>query len=502
MSACVAAIDCGTSAVKAAIIDLRGNTLSEVSRPVPCRHGIDGAVEQDPLAIQAAAFDCLKTAVNRRRRPGASVDAVCVTNQRATVIPIGAAGQPLASAISWQDMRGAPYVAALRRRLDDAAYYAITGLPYHTVFTLGKILFLRARFPALFRKTRRFALVHDYLLKALGCDDFYLDYANASLTGLFDNRRLQWSAPILALAGLAANRLPVLVRSGQAIGVVSRAASRRCGLTAGTPIVSGAGDQQCAGMGSGAVTPGICSITLGTAGVCFCHTDRVARDPRRRIACCAHAVPGAWNLEGLQNAAGDSVRWAAGRLAGAQRLDRAFLRSVAAIAPGARDVLFYPYLAGAAAPHWIGEATASFLGLKYSHDSACLFRAVLEGVAFENRQILDVFASLRVPIREIRLTGGFSKWTVWNQIQADIYNRPLYTLENQQATLLGAAILAALGIGAAASAPAAVRRMVRVADVFKPRREAARAYIRIYAKYGRIMAAFKQQSLFPTIASR
>ena len=492
----IAAVDCGTSAVKAAVLDDRGRALAVADRAVPCRHFPDGRVEQDARQLKAAAFRVLRQVLAAGPDYARRVAAVAVTNQRATVVCTGADGEPLAPALSWQDMRGSPELARVRRELDDRAYFHLTGLPNHPVFSLAKILCVRRRQPELYRKTARFVLLHDFLARALGCDDFYTDVSNASLTGLMDLRTQRWSRPLLELSGVPEGKLPIIVAPGQPIGRVSRTAARRSGLPEGTPIIAGGGDQQCAGLGAGVTEPGVCSITLGTASVVFCQTSRPVLDPRRRVTCCAHALPGRWCLEGLQNTAGDAVNWAARQLAGARGLTPAFWRKVAAVPPGARGVIFLPYLAGAAAPHWRAEATGMWLGLRRSHDPACLMRAVLEGVAVDNRRILDVLAGLRIPVREIRLTGGFAKYPVWNQLQADLYGRKILTLKNAQATLLGVAMLGAWGAGLVSSLEDAARRMVRTETFFLPDAARQARYEMLYRHQNRLFNVINGGAVF------
>jgi xylulokinase len=495
----IAAVDCGTTAVKAALFDLRGRTVSIITRAIPCRHHADGRVEQDPRHIQEAVFSCLRRAMVCKAVRPASVAAIAVTNQRATLIRMGPDGHPLGPAIVWQDMRGAPDIEALRRRIADGDYYGITGLPNNAVFSLAKILHLKKTEPPAYKKTAKFVLVHDFVAQLLGGGDFVTDHSNASLTGMLDIHRRQWSERILEAAGIDRGTLPGLVPPGKPIGAVTRAAARRSGLLEGTPIIAGGGDQQCAGMGAGAVSAGVCSITLGTAGVCFCHTDRVVIDPQRRITCCAHAVAGHWNVEGLQHTAGDSVLYASSRWAGGRALTAAFLQKVAAVPPGAGRLVFLPFLAGAGAPHWRAEASGMLLGLRHPHDQAAMLRAVFEGVAVENRNILEVFTALKIPVSEIRLTGGYSTVDVWNQIQADLYGRSVATLENPQATLLGAAMLAACGVKAAASVTEAARHMVRVQKVFAPDPERAARYRQVFRRYHQLVDIFFKHGVFAAL---
>jgi xylulokinase len=248
------------------------------------------------------------------------------------------------------------------------------------------------------------------------------------------------------------------------------------------------------------VRPGILEVTLGTAAVPLCFSARSVRDPKRRVTCCAHAVPGRWEVEGLQNAAGGSLKWLGDALfrKGGTFPD-GFWRGVAEIPPGANGVLFYPYLAGSAAPHWDPEATGMFLGLAHAHDPCTLARAVMEGVTMETREILDVFSSLKIPLREVRLTGGYTAVNVWNQIQADVYGKRVSTLEEPQATLLGAGMLAAVGVGAYGSLPEAAEHMVRVRRQYCPARERVASYEKLYRKYRRVYRKMYQARLFHAV---
>jgi len=494
-------VDCGTSTIKAGLFDGEGQRVSLATTSVRCLFHADGRVTQDVDEVFDAVLHSLRDALACHRVKPTQVAALCIANQRATVLPLDRQGDPFQPAISWQDMTGAPAVARLRRQMSDANYYQITGLPIHAVFTLAKLMHLKKDAPRQYRRAARFVLLQDYLLRALGCPDFLLDYSNASLTGMLDIRRLRWSPDILRLAGIAGTSLSTLVPSGQHVGGLSAAVARRTGLLAGTPLIMGGGDQQCAGAGAGVVRSGLCSVTLGTAGVSFCHSERPVFDPQRRITCCAHIVPGCWNLEGLQNAAGDSLRWANRTLLGSNVLSGPSLAKVAAVPAGSNGVLFLPYLAGASAPHWIAEATGTFLGLRPQHDASCLIRAVLEGVVLESRQILDVFTALRVPVREIRLTGGCSSMPIWNQIQADIYGQPVRTLSDPDATLLGAAMLGAYGVGAFPSVQAAAGRMVRIGETFKPDRRQAKPYAALYKRYIDVIRIFTQYGVFKAVVN-
>lgn len=493
MQGYVAAVDCGTSAVKAAVFDLSGRVMGSGRRDCPCRFLPDGRIEQSPRLIVARAFAALKEAVERSRVAPGRIAALAISNQRATVICADPCGEAIGDAVSWQDMRGRRALDALRRRISDKEYYGITGVPNNPVFSLGKILSVQNT--PRHGPSRRYALVQDYLLRQFGADGFFLDWSNASLTGMFDVEKLCWSAEILKLAGISESQLSVLVPSGRKVGAVSKRAARSCGLLAGTPLVSGGGDQQCAGIGAGAVRAGVAELTLGTAGVLLACVERPRKDPQMRIACCAHAVPGKWEVEGLQNAAGACLDWLR-RIASGERFTAGFLRRVFAPEPGLRDPLFFPFLAGAGAPNWDPDARAMLLGLTHAHGQESLARAVLEGVSLETKSIIDAFAGMRVPIKEIRLTGGAAGIPGWSQMQADIFGVKVTRLADLEASVLGAGVLAAYGAGAFASLPAAADAMARTTKACRPIPARARLYERRYKKYDEILARFGKNGIF------
>ena len=462
---------------------MRGEIKGLVGRPSPAVQYPDGRIENDPRSIVNACLTTLRLALAESGIPPRNVEGLALTNQRATLLCVDASGRELGDAISWQDMRGAAGIRAFRRRIPDATYSSITGLPNNAVFTLAKLLWIMKHDPDRFRKTARFVLLQEYVLNRLGCDGFFCDWSNASLTGLLDVERLSWSTTLLELTGIPEARLSVLVPSGTKVGTLSRHAARRTGLLEGTPLVTGGGDQQCAGVGAGAVAPGMLEITLGTAAVPLCYAGTPTRDPKRRVMCCAHAVPGKWNLEGLQNSAGACLGWAARLMNGGERFSQEFLAETASVRPGAAGILFYPYLAGDSAPHWNPDAKGIFMGLTLTHSRCELARAVMEGVSMQTREVLDVFAALGVPIRHIRLTGGCTAIEGWNQMQADLYGKPVSTLENPQASLLGAAILAAHGLGIFPSVASAARQMVKIRKTYEPARDRVEEYDGIYRRF-------------------
>jgi sugar (pentulose or hexulose) kinase len=382
--------------------------------------------------------------VSEAQTHGYQIAGVTVTNQRATVIPLGLDGRPLGPAISWQDTRGS---AALDRFITDFGrerFIARTGLPPSALWSLAKILWLQDNAPEMGSAHPRFVLLHDYTLAALGADDFYTDPSNASVTGCLTLATGAWNREILESARLALSQFPVVCPAGTPVGTVSAAAAETTGIAEGTPLVVGGGDQQCGALGIGAVHPGTAGIVLGTAAVVSCPTDHPICDTQNHVFCTAHVVPGRWVIEGIHNTFGSAARWASLLLG--QDSPEAFDALAMEAASGAEGVCFYPYLAGIGSPDFDAATQGAFLGVKLSTTPAEMARAVLEGTTLELRRVLDSLQPYSAIDRFVVAGGGAAR-PLRVQLLADVLGHPLTVNPIPEATLVGAAMCAWTGVG-------------------------------------------------------
>ncbi len=501
MKQMILAVDCGTTAVKVGLFDLEGNEIGLEtcsSNPV---YTMDNRVEIHPDILIATIYRCARSAMERSQVKPEQVMAIGITNQRASVVCVDRDEHPMGNVIIWQDLRGMSQIDALRKKIPDSRYYAITGLPNNPIFTLSKLLWLKENAPDIYNRVACFALIQDFILQRMGCQGYFCDLSNASATGLLDISDRRWSRELLDLTGIDESKLPKLVPSAYPVGYLSASAAGQMGLISGIPLISGGGDQQCAGVGAGVVREGILEITLGTAAVPLIFSAKKIIDPHQRVTCCLHAVPETWEMEGLQSCAGAALDWMNGIIASGRYTSPENLSRVA-IDPPHGNLFFYPYLTGASAPHWIPEATGMLLGLTLAHQPHDLLRAVMEGIAMENREIIDVFHELHLPISEIRLTGGCTTMDVFNQMQADIYLRPVSILQNSHATVLGAAILASVGVGIYPSIQGAADHMVHIRKTFTPSPGQSEIYTDRYHRYQSIRQSIQSSPIYRIITER
>ena len=498
-------IDIGTTGVKVILFDMNGSEKGSAYREYGCEYPRSGWVQQDGELLWQETCTAIQAAIEAARANPKEIASVGLSTQRCTLAPVDKDGKSIFTSISWQDRRSTKQCDDIRNLIGDERYYQITGLPIDTTWSVSKIMWLRDNEPEVFKKAHKFVMDQERILFRLGADDFYEDISNGSLQGLMDIETFKWDDELIEKLGIPKEKLPKLVESAQQVGTVSAEAAALSGLAEGTPIVTGGGDQQCAGVGSGVTRPNLVEVTLGTAGVTLAYLDKPQRDSKRRLPCSAHAVPGKWETEGLQMTAGSAYKWYRDNIADMERDAAQSLgidpydiinMQIENIPPGSNGVLFLPFFSGAGAPHWDPHARGTFLGLSLSHGKHEMARSILEGVTFETKEILDAMEGLGIQIEEVIITGGATKSDLWNQIQADIYGKPCKKLLNEQATCLGAAILGAVGAKVIGSLDEAVAKMVHFSKVYEPVPKNVEVYKGVYQVYKKAYKALKDANVY------
>jgi len=507
-------LDNGTTSARAKLYDLAGNVIAQASQVYECEYPHPGWVDQDINVLNRANLDVLREVVSSSGVDPAKIASLGLSTQRGLHLYVDAKGTVLRNGrgLSWQDARHPQQLDQLRARMGEERFYAITGLPISAFWPVGKILWMQQNEPDEYAKADKILTTQEYFLRQLSdADDWYIDRSNASLFGLMDVDSLDWSDEILALVGVTRDQLPTIVPSGHRVGSISAETSAYTGLPAGLPISTGGGDQQCAGIGAGVIEPGLCELTFGTAGNSVAYLQSPISDPHRVITRSVHATPEAvWEAEGIQAAAGAAYRWFRDNIGYMARYIEPFtqidpyeiINRLAEKSPtGANGLIFHPYLAGSMTPHYDEHARGGFLGLTLKHNLSDLARAVLEGVAYEAREILDAYDAMGLELREIRLAGGATKSELWCQIQADVYGKPTSVLREGECAVLGAAILGAVGAGVFESVAAGVARVVHVEKTFEPRPTEHDQYEDLFRIFGQAYRALSDSGVYRALSS-
>jgi xylulokinase len=445
--------------------------------------------EQDPAnwwrASQAAIRGVLKEAgVN-----GSQIAGIGLSGQMHGLVLLDQNYDVIRPSLIWCDQRSQAQVDFLNTKLGPENIVRWTANPVLTGFTLPKLLWVRDNEPRRFEAVRKILLPKDYVRFRL-TSEFATDVSDASGTALFDVVNRKWSAEMVRGVGLNAGVLPEAYESTEVTGKISAAAADVTGLLAGTRVVGGAGDQAASAIGNGIVETGTVSCTIGTSGVVFAFLAQPAYDPAGRVHTFCHAVPGAWHLMGVTQAAGLSLQWFRNQFATGCTYDD--LTAEAAISPpGAQGLFWLPYLMGERTPYLDANARGAWVGLTAKHQRADVIRAILEGVCYSQKDALEIVAHLGAHPSSVRLSGGGARSPFWHQLFADVLNRRVATLEAQEGSAYGAALLAMIGTGEYSNAIEITRVAVKEISVKEPQQQ---RIVDVYRTHYEVY-----QSLYPVL---
>jgi D-xylulose kinase len=503
MTEVVLAIDSGTTGVRSMFFDKSGNVLGHAYSEFDSYYPRPSWVEQDAESWWVKSCETIRHALSENSLSPEQVIGISVTNQRETVVPVDEGGRPLRKAIVWQDRRTVPQCKWIEKEVSQDVVYSTTGLTVDPYFSAPKILWVKEHEESTFKKTHKFLLVHDYIIHRLS-EEYITDFSNASRTMLFDVRQANWSDRLLERFDIPLDKLPDTVESGTKIGELTSRASKETGLKEGTPIVTGGGDQQCAALGVGVVKEGRLKSTTGTGTFLLAYSRTVRMDPGLRVLCSRHVVPNAFVVEASMFTTGSALKWFRDNL-GSEEQKIADNRGVdpydvlteeaEKVPAGAEGVIHIPHFVGAGAPNWNPHSRGIFAGLALGHTRAHIIRAILEGVSYEIRTNIEVMRELGLPSKEIRVTGGAARSETWMQIQSNVLRMPVIRTQMEEATAVGAAILACKGIGVFKSVAQAAEEMVKTLPPLSPTKETLEVYQKGYMKFKELYSAISDLRL-------
>ena len=483
-------LDVGTGGSRAILVDAAGRPLHSFTAPHEDMRMLKPLwAEQDPDDWWRASQLAIQGVLRESRIAGSAIRGIGLTGQMHGLVVLNAAHQVIRPALIWCDQRSQRQVDFINSKLGAEAVLRHTANPVLTGFTLPKLLWVRDNEPEHFAAIRKILLPKDYLRFKLS-GEFATDVSDASGTALFDVVHRRWSGEMMSGLGLDSSILPQAYESSQITGKVNAFAASVTGLSEGTPLVAGAGDQAASAIGNGIVDAGLVSCTIGTSGVVFAYLKEPAYDPAGRVHTFCHAVPDAWHVMGVTQGAGLSLQWFRNTFVAGTPYSE--LTAEASLSPaGAQGLFWLPYLMGERTPHLDANARGAWIGLTARHLRANLIRAILEGVCYSQKDGLEIVNSLGAKPKSVRLSGGGAKSPFWHQLFADIFDTRVSTLETQEGSAYGAALLAVIGTGEYGNAVEICRHAVKEVDSKEANAEAADFYRARYAIYGSLYPSLK-----------
>ncbi len=481
----IAGLDIGTTGCKLTVFDENGVLIGKAYRDYPVRRAV-GGYEMDISTL----MDSVYAVIREMTTSHPDIGGVGVTSFGETFVMVNGTGEPLHHAMLYTDPRGAEECAELVRRLGADRIAEITGLAPHEMYSVPKLMWLQRHCPEAAAAAKRVHLIEDFVVWHL-TGIAQIDYSLATRTMAFDIHRLCWSKEVFEAAGVDPSLMSTPVPTGSSAGPVTPEAAARTGLSPDCVIVSVSHDQVAAAIGSGAFDG---SVAVDGAGTVECLTPVYDSLPDISVmakgffSVVPHAVPGKYVAYAFSYTGGALIRWAMETF-GRGETNESMENACRWEEP--TGLLVLPHFAGAATPYMDTGSKGAILGLTTATTAADLYRACMEGVAYEMRINYEALAGSGIRFEKLNATGGGAKSRRWIQMKADVLNLPITVLKTADAGTVGSAMLTGIAVGLFSDLQDAAAHMIQESDTCRPRQEMHEKYMKVYERYKAVYQAVR-----------
>ena len=472
----VLGIDVGTTALKAVALDRERGVVAQVERDHELLSAHPGWAEEDPEQWWATTRDAIRTLLTTI--PAEEIAAIGVSGMVPAMVLLDASGQPLRPSIQQNDARSIVEVKELQAAVDLREFFTITGGMPNQQNIDPRWRWLKQHEPDIVARTAYLCGSYDFIVYRL-TGQLSLEENWAAESGLYDIRQHRWHTPYLEHAGIDAAILPPVRQPTEIVGGISEAVAGQTGLRVGTPVVAGSADHVAAGLASGLVQNGDVLLKFGGAGDLLYCADLPEPDPHFYFD--YHEIPGLTLISGCMATSGSLVKWFARELADGVPL-AALDAEAEQVPPGAGGIIALPYFLGEKTPIFDPSARGVFAGVMLHHTRAHLYRAILEAVCYGFAHHLLLLREANRPIRRICAADGGSRSRLWMQIAADVVDYPLQVIAGEAASALGAAYVAAMGIGMFTDWHE-ITRFITAGPIYQPQKDHVAYYQKGFALY-------------------
>jgi len=497
-------IDLGSTSLKAVAFDLNGNVKASSSRPTEEHHPDAGHPERSvwkPENIWGGTASAIRDVVTEIGDSG-QIAAIAVTGMGMDGLPIGKDGEWLYPFISWHDNRTFPQHQWWVENLGAEKIYEICGHAALLINTINRLMWMQAHEPDILARTDTWLLIEDFLNFML-CGVKASDYSMAATTQVLDSKQLTWSDELIALSGVDKRLFPPLYPSGTVLGEVHEAAAKQTGLRIGTPVVLGGHDYLMGALAAGGMEPGTLVDITGTWEIVMSTADQpILTDEAYRtgVVWDPHVITGKYCLF-IDAVAASMIEWYRNQF-GQYEEEQArqsgrvvwdlLMEEAAASGLGSGGVSFLPHISGCTCPVKDPKSHGAFVGISHNSSRGMFIRAIIEGLNYQSRQMIEAIESIGGYHPTIRAIGGTTRNTFWMQNKADVLGRSIEISDLEEATCLGAAMKAGIGVGLYVDEAEASRQVYRPGLIYKPSPEKAEQYSRLYQEiYQPMYAAMK-----------
>lgn len=482
----VLGVDLGTSAVKVSAVDKTGAIVAQESFDYELSNPKPGYSEQNPEDwVSGTTIAIVRLILNDGIKPE-EIEGISYSGQMHGLVLLDENNQVLRPAILWNDTRTTKQREEIIEKMGDR-YVEITRNQPLEGFTLPKILWVKKNEPNIFAKAKTFLLPKDYLRYRM-TGKIAMEYSDAAGTVLLDVANKEWSKEVCDAFDIPTSMCPPLIESIGYAGNISESYSLFSGISTDTKVFGGAADNAAGAVGSGILAPNMVMASIGTSGVVLKYEDNSNVDYQGKLHFFNHAIPNKFYTMGVTLAAGYSLSWLKKTFGPTDDFSD-FVASAAESTVGANGLVFTPYIVGERTPYADANIRGSFIGVDGTHKRNDFVRSVLEGIIYSFADIMDIFQEKGQDFDTVVSIGGGAKSPLWLQIQADIFNKKVVSLKNEQGPGLGAAMLAAVGLGWFDTVQDCAKEFVAFGDEYQPNPENVAKYAQMHKIYRKVYEA-------------
>lgn len=485
-------VDVGTTNVRSILFDMSGRVIVDSFRGVRILRPEPGAAEEEPEDLWRATLETMKESLKKSGFKAEDVAAIGFSAQMHGVMMLSREGKPLTRLLTWLDLRAAEQSDELSRIIGSYELYRRTGGPPLFIYPLAKILWFKENMPKKFEECDKMLSAKDYVMYRMFGEPM-IDRSVASGSQLLNINRLEWDDEALKAVGIGEERLPRLMDELEVAGDLPNNVAEQTGLRKGTSIIIGASDAALSNIGLGAVEEGVAAVNLGSSGAIRVLSDKPILDRSEKARFfCYYATEKRWLPGGAINNAGIILRWFRNTF-GMEEVKEAeklgvdpydlLTQKAAEVKPGSEGLVMVPFMAGERFPVRDPKARGVIFGLTLSHGKPHFIRAIMESVIYTLRWIMEIMKDQGVQIQQVRIGGGGARSPLWRQITADILGKKVAHTRVEEASALGAALLAAVKGGFYSSLQEASRKMVNVISIHYPDMNNHEGYSSLFRLY-------------------
>lgn len=487
---CFVGIDVGTSSARAIAMDVNGKMLATGQCEYDIIKPVLNQAEQDMEELWNATVEAIRQMFAKAPELKDGVKGIGFSGQMHGLVMVDKEMKPIRNAIIWADQRTSKQIQTIYQSVPEEEFGKVFYNRLSAGFLLPSLMWVKEHEPENYEKIYKVMCPKDYIRYRI-CGEIGTEASDASSTGMWDMEHRTWAYEILKKLEIDTSILPESHEAYEHAGKVTEECARMTGLKRGCVVAFGGGDSLMMELGNGMIRGGRMASTIGTACHLTCALEQPLYDPKLRTNTWCHGSEKLWSIMGAHLSGGVALKWLKNNILGMGTFEE--MSEIAEkISAGSEGLLFLPYLNGERTPHNDPDAKAVFLGMTLRHNKEHMIRSTMEGIVYSMKESYSIFQSLGITADRIIASGGGAKSHVFRQIQADMYDAPIYTNREKEQASLGAAMTAAVASGYYKDYEEACEHMVHLGtEVVEPIQEHVKIYNEGFERFKEIYKANK-----------